>query len=205
MKKSIILTIAICLIMISAIGVKTTSAIVPAINVSRYSGADRYETAIKTAEMIKKQLNNDTFEGIIIASGTNFPDSLAGSYLACEKKAPILLVPSSISEEKAINVLLSVISFISENLKQNGTVYILGGEKAVPGIIEDKINLFRSDSEIVRIGGKNRYQTNIEILTKAGVGRDNKLIVCDGNSYADALSASACALAHGVCGLPLLL
>ena len=150
------------------------------LEVTRTLGQDRFFTAFNIANQMKENLGVDKFDNIIIASGVSFADALSGSYLASVKNAPILL-----SYNDAYNTLVSV--YVKNNLKAGGTVYILGGEKAVPKGMEDKLKGF----EVKRLAGADRFETNLAILKEAGIG-DKDLLVCTGLDFADSLSASAC-------------
>ena len=125
------------------------------------------------------------FDTIIVSSGEQFADALSGSYLAAVKNAPILLTKDS--------TVKSVKEYISANLNPGGTVYLLGGEKAVPKSMETGLDGFT----VKRLGGNTRYDTNLLILQEAGVNGKN-ILVCTGKDFADSLSASAV-------GLPILL
>ena len=114
-----------------------------------------------------------------MATGKNFADALAGSYLSVVKDAPILL-----TNGKSDNV-AKLHDYIKENVNTGGTIYILGGEGAVSKSVESI-----SGYGIKRLFGITRYDTNIEILKEAGIAED-KLIVATGKSFADSLSASA--------------
>lgn len=144
----------------------------------RLAGSNRYETAFLAADQLKVELGVEEFENIIVASGTGFADALAGSYLAVVKNAPILLVNK--------NTVTDVAEYIEANLADRGTVYLLGGEAAVPAAME---NLLES-LNVKRLAGSNRYATNLEILIEAGF-EDQEILVCTGNGFADSLSASA--------------
>ncbi|MBF4572657.1 cell wall-binding repeat-containing protein [Herbiconiux sp. VKM Ac-1786] len=68
-------------------GVKTSLGAVPA-SVDRVSAADRYQTSIA--------LNRSAFtasDTVYLATGTNFPDALAGAVLAGTSDAPLYVVP----------------------------------------------------------------------------------------------------------------
>ena len=153
--------------------------------VTRVFGADRYATAFKAADTLKEELGVQKFQNVIVASGTGFADALAGSYLAAQKQAPILLV-------RGANV-NDVKNYIKSNLASGGTVYLLGGVNAVPKAMETGLEGFN----VKRLGGADRYSTNLLILQEAGVGNKD-IIVCTGKNFADSLSASAT-------GLPILL
>ncbi|RMC97788.1 cell wall-binding repeat-containing protein [Clostridium autoethanogenum] len=64
--------------------------------VIRLSGQDRYDTSLA----IVKYFNIST-KNAVIASGDNFPDALAGSSLAAKNNAPIILLGSDASRQKA--------------------------------------------------------------------------------------------------------
>ena len=151
--------------------------------IDRIYGDDRFDTALKAADWLKAQKGLDKFPNIVIASGMNFPDALAGAYLAEVKDAPVLLT----SEGTAAKVA----EYVKNNMKPDGTVFILGGPGAVPEVVEQDLEaLGISKPQIKRLAGDDRYETNILILQEAGVsGQD--LLVCTGGGYADSLSASA--------------
>ncbi len=160
----------------------------------RLYGKDRYATSLSVAEALKDVLQVSKFSNVIVASGTDFADALAGSYLASKKDAPILLV-----NPKSTRVQDNLIDFISSNLAQDGTIYILGGDGAVPNSFEDRLkDLAKSNGYVVeRLAGRNRYITNLEILKEVNEV-PQEILVASGSDFADALSASAT-------GLPILL
>ncbi len=153
--------------------------------VERFSGKDRYATPQLVADEVKEVLGADKFENVILATGSNFADALGGGYLAARKNAPILLTKAG--KQADVN------AYIRENLKEGGTVYVLGGDVAVPEECLEGLEGF----EVKRLSGKTRYDTNLAILNEAGV--DNEaILIATGKSSADSLSASAL-------GLPMLL
>ena len=146
--------------------------------ITRISGATRYETSLKIADAYKEQLGVEKFRTVVVADGRNFPDALAGSYFAAKNNAPILMVNEKNAEK--------VKAYIRENLGKGGSIYILGGESAVPESFVDNLYGYY----IERLSGTTRYETNLEILSAAGVG-DEPILVCTGAEFADSLSASA--------------
>lgn len=66
--------------------------------VFRIGGATRYETSVLAADALKDQNGGEKFNTVILASGKNFPDALAGSYLANQKQAPLIMVGDKNSE-----------------------------------------------------------------------------------------------------------
>ena len=150
--------------------------------VIRLFGESRYETGYAVADELKAVLGVEKFESVVVATGKNFADALAGSYLAVEKNAPILL-----TNGKDDNV-AELHAYIAANVAEGGKVYILGGEGAVPAAV-DEIDGY----EVVRLFGDSRYDTNLAILDEAGVSGDS-IIVATGKNFADSLSASAAKL-----------
>ena len=144
----------------------------------RIKGDNRYETSMKAADGIKKSLAEDKFNTIIVACGDDYADALSGSYLAKKKNAPILLV--DYAYEAAIK------DYIYTNVKTGGTVYLLGGTGAVSQEFEKSLH----DYNVKRLGGADRYETNLKILDEAGIEGD-KILLCSAWSFADSLSASA--------------
>ena len=147
--------------------------------VIRIAGVDRYGTAYKAADTLKKELGVEKFDAVVVATGKNFADALSGSYLAVVKNAPILL-----TNGKTANV-AELHDYIRANLKENGTIYILGGEDAVP-----KNVAAITGYNVERLAGNTRYETNLAILEEAGI-TGTELIVATGKEFADSLSASA--------------
>lgn len=92
------------------------------ITLQRIAGVDRYSTALNIVKTFKSSFKND----IMLATGENFPDALAGGVLAAKKQIPILLV-----EQNSVN------SEVSSYIRDKGTInmYILGGS----GVISDNI------------------------------------------------------------------
>lgn len=161
--------------------------------ITRIAGSNRYATSIKAAEYLAELAGVEKFENIVVACGTNFADALSGSYLANVKEAPVIVVdtasPASYEE---------VMKYIRGKIASHGTVYILGGTGAVSQEFQDELEARGIDTQ--RLGGKDRYATNIEILKEAGVDSlyyGDMMIAC-GSNFADALSASAV-------GLPIML
>ncbi|MBQ8856881.1 MAG: cell wall-binding repeat-containing protein [Lachnospiraceae bacterium] len=150
--------------------------------VYRISGTTRYETGYKVADALKEELGVEKFDAVVVATGKNFADALAGSYLAVQKNAPIIL-----TNGKDDNV-AQLHEYIAANVAAGGKVYILGGEAAVPASVEAI-----EGYDVVRLSGKSRYETNLAILAEAGI-EGTELIVATGKTFADSLSASAAKL-----------
>ncbi|MBT2581271.1 cell wall-binding repeat-containing protein [Planococcus sp. ISL-109] len=93
-------------------------------NPVRYGGKSRYETGFEVNS--KLQMGN---EKAFIATGTNFPDALAGSVLAAKNNAPILLVKGDTIPEAT-----------AEQLDMYESYVIFGGTGAVGETVREQLN-----------------------------------------------------------------
>lgn len=145
----------------------------------RLAGDNRYETAIEVADAMMAKQNVKEFKTIVVASGMTYCDALSGTALAAQEDAPILLVNGNTED--------AIYDYIVKNLATNGHVYILGGETAVSAEFEDMLYKYDVD----RLGGADRYETNLAILAEIDSMAGKDLMVASGTSYADALSAAS--------------
>ena len=154
----------------------------------RLAGSNRYATSQAVADDYMKGREAGYFDKVVVASGVNFPDALAGSYLAAMLDAPLIMVNDSMSQ--------NVADYIQRHTYPGATVYILGGTGAVPESFETLITGSDYGFKAERLAGSNRYLTNLEILDSCGAcaeGKTEDVLVCSGKSFADALSASSLA------------
>lgn len=96
-------------------------------NIIRLGGASRYETSSIIADFLTSE-EDFSYCNSALATGTNYPDALAGGPLCGNRMAPILLVDSSGSGMICINENLAKLEKKSEIYN----VYYLGGTGAVP-------------------------------------------------------------------------
>lgn len=151
----------------------------------RLSGLSRIETAGKIAE----ELYSGTVGSVVLATGSDFPDALAGSVLASQFNAPILLTGTS-SVDTA-----PTIDYIKNHLDKSGTIYVLGGQGVINNSLIDNLNSL-GYSHIERLGGSNRFDTCSLINNKLNSAKGTPIILATGNDYPDALSISSIADAN---------
>jgi putative cell wall-binding protein len=89
----------------------------------RIAGTDRYETSLLVSQLMAKDY-------VFIASGTNFPDALAGSVLAGAYGKPILLTRPTVLSDELIGLLID---------QEVLTISILGGPGAVSEQVEQDL------------------------------------------------------------------
>lgn len=143
------------------------------IQVTRISGQNRYETSAKVAEYIGA--NN----GIVLASGGNFPDALSIASIAAVKQMPILLTTSDVLPD-------SIQTFIDNNNPKN--CYVVGGRSVVSD------NIVNSLSNVKRLNGTDRYETNVAIVNEfIDTFSFSTIYLAYGQNFPDALCGSAAA------------
>lgn len=152
-----------------------------------FNGPNRYDTARLVA--VQTFGLSDT---VLLATGTNFPDALAASYLAGDLGAPILLTDrDSLPPETAVAL---------QTLKAKN-VTILGGTGAVSSTVESQL---RSAGLFVdRLQGATRYATALEIAKRplahhvGSLFAERTAILASGATFADALAGGPVAYAGG--------
>ena len=164
----------------------------------RMSGDNRYKTSLDTAGKLKAALNVSKFDTIIVAYGRNYADALAGSYLAALTNAPILIVNTDQNNTNDRDSMSYVKNYIKENLVKNGKIYVLGGDAVISSNYFSELRPITTN--IKRLSGSNRYETNIAILSECLKYEKNptSVLICDAYNYADSLSCSSL-------GMPVLL
>lgn len=148
----------------------------------RICGPNRYSTALRIAnEYSQEKLSN-----VILASATDFPDALSGSVLGAKNEAPILLVSKYEGNNRR------TINYIKDNLKTSGKITVLGGENAVPNDVLNEL-MCEGPYNIERLGGKDRYDTNLKINANLNTKKGSDIIVANSQEFADSLSISSVA------------
>ena len=148
------------------------------VSIERIAGNDRYETSIKIAQ--KLEFNGD----VIVASSKYYADALSIAPVAAKKGMPIILSEKNKLSNSATNYLKD---------KNINNSYVIGGA----GVIGDSI--LKEVKNSTRIYGKDRFETNVEILKKFqdDIDYSNVFVALgygpNGNEFADALSGAALA------------
>ncbi len=154
----------------------------------RQSGLDRYGTA---AAVSSKAFPAGA-DNVFVASGTSFPDALAGASFAAANGGPILLVrrdalPNATAEEL-------------DRLNPK-VVTVLGGTSAVSDPIAEAVAEYAS-VEARRVSGADRWSTAANI-SSGFVAPVDTVYVASGLNYPDALAGGAAI--GGTTGGPVLL
>jgi putative cell wall-binding protein len=153
---------------------------IPAGEIRRLGGADRYETAYEIAIALDAETPWDT-DTVFVATGEDFPDALAGGSFAGMRGSPIVLVRRD-EVPQATSDVLADLPAIAES-------YVLGGE----GVVSLSVAARFPDSE--RLAGPDRYATSRAIadaasewLADEGAPAPVGLGVATGENFPDALA-----------------
>ena len=172
-----------------------------AVNVERLAGDTRYDTNIEILEayLETKTVYGDSVTGdlseILVASGTNYPDALSAA--ATDK--PVLLVGDELT--KAQRVYLQGLKTVK--VSANGPKYVIvGGTVAVSADLMAELSekaYVASESQVSRIYGDDRYETNKMVMDKYmtaaydnATGAKHVYVAC-GTDFADALTGGVIA------------
>lgn len=147
------------------------------VEISRLAGATRYETATTIAGAAYPQGAN----GVIVATGSNYPDALAASALAGLKDYPIVLTDKLVLSDAARQAIIDLGA---------QEAIIVGGSSVISQDIEEELMQTGNITTTRRLSGSDRWGTVSEIY-KAGVGQwGDTAIIATAFGFADALSIS---------------
>ncbi len=153
----------------------------------RLAGGDRYATAAAIARHGFPTSVSDVY----VATGTGFPDALAGTAAAATRSGPVLLVGT----DHVPDVVQVEIDRLSPT-----RIWVLGG----PAAISDTVvgGLAASGADVRRLAGPDRYSTSAVVSAHGFAAGVDVAYVGTGAGFPDALGAGAAA---GHLGGPVLL
>lgn len=145
--------------------------------VERVYGTSRFDTAVA----ISRACFTDT-DFVVVASGSNFPDALAGGVLAETVKAPVLLTYKDTLPPATENEIARLTP---------STIYVLGGANAISEAVTTKLAAYGT---VKRLEGYSRFDTAKAIANEIK-SQDPKtgeaFGIVNAYNFADALGASA--------------
>ncbi len=140
--------------------------------VQRVAGANRYSTAAALSEAFAPGV------GIVyVATGSNFPDALAGGPLAARNGSPMLLVSTKSIPDATAAALQRL---------RPGRIVILGSTGVVSSGVETLLRSYTSGT-VSRLAGSDRYATAAVIAKQ--FGSSATVMLSTGLNFPDALSA----------------
>jgi putative cell wall-binding protein len=150
-----------------------------AAGVTRLAGSSRYATAAAISAATYKP----GVEEVLIATGLNFPDALAGAAVAGKLGDPLLLVTSTAIPAATAAELT--------RLKPH-RITILGGPSVVSSSVSGALSLY-TDGGIFRVAGSSRYETAALIAETWFSPQPTLALVATGTNFPDALAGAALA------------
>jgi len=182
MNKRLSVAIAAILVLFGTVVPVSAETVTGTNPTSRLAGQGQYQTSVAIAEAYN---NNGDCGNVILASGDSFPDALSASILSKKMNAPILLVNSTVNASSdAFNFLYT------HESRQRGTVYIMGGTGVIGPEFETKLASMMF-TNIKRLGGSNRYDTNMLIVNNVDVPQGTPVFIASGENFPDALSIAS--------------
>ncbi|CEI73910.1 Cell surface protein [Romboutsia hominis] len=136
------------------------------LEIERINGKDRYETSVQIANKINSISNEKCDEVIVVNGQETLVDAISIAPVGGSKNTPIIL-------SKRDNIEHGY-RWIED--KYIDKTYVIGGEDSICN------EIFKKLPNPKRISGKDRYETNGEIIRKFYPDKLNKLYYCKGNS-----------------------
>lgn len=152
-------------------------------NVTRVSGASRYDTAQAIAAATVELLGPGYDGTAFVATGGKFPDALGASPLAAGASWPIYLA----------NPTTGLATATKAAMQADGVtdVLLLGGTSAVSSAIETDLKGIYGSARVTRLAGADRYATAC-VVAQYGVDHAglkwNKVAIATGSNFPDALA-----------------
>ena len=149
-------------------------------SVNRISGANRYATAAALSASAYPSGATD----VMIATGADFPDALAGSATAGRLAMPVLLtLPTQIPAQTTAEL----------NRLKPQRIWVLGGTSVIREGVRAALVPYASTGQAKRVAGADRYATAAQISTTWYAPGVQAAFVAVGTNFADALSGAPAA------------
>jgi len=160
---------------------------------ARLAGANRFETAASVAASGWPGQG----ENVILASGSDWPDSLVGSTLSRRTNAPMLLAGTDT---------LTPATQARIAARRPSRILVLGGEGAITSATASAAASATGrpagSVTIQRFAGSDRFETAAQIASFLGIPATGRIKIVSGENFPDALSAGSFA---GASGTPILM
>lgn len=151
-------------------------------NFVRLGGNDRFETNTK----ITNELNVSKGTPLVLVNANNFPDALSISSIAAIKGYPIVLTNSNTLSSSAKDIITNT---------NPSSIFLIGGNGSLNSSIITDIKILLpniSDTNLIRIGGKDRYETSSMIMKYFNLDTTN-CVLASGENFPDGVAGGALA------------
>ncbi len=149
----------------------------------RYSGVDRVETALAVAKAAYKDKENDA-KTVYLVGYNGLPDAASAGMLDVNDatRGPVVAIPNDLKDQKLFALALKkAFPKVNKFVALGGTAVV--SDEALKAIAEAA-----EVTKTSRISGKDRYETNIEILKTVDSG-PKRIYVARGDVLADGVTA----------------
>ena len=146
-------------------------------SVTRVTGSDRFETSVE----ISKSLFTDTRPSTVyVATGLNYPDSLAAAPVASRVGSPLLLVAQD-----------HIPATVAQELRRlhPDRIVVIGGTPSIADSVERELAAFAP--EVKRITGLDRFGTSRALARDSFANGAPTVYLVTGLNFPDALIAAA--------------
>lgn len=157
--------------------------------VSRVAGSDRYATAAAVSAAAYPSGATD----VLVATGSDFPDALAGGAVAGRLGMPVLLTGRTT---------LPAATRAELTRLHPQRIWVVGGTGAVDAAVLSALRPYASSGQVTRVAGSDRYATAAAVSSRWYAPGVSSVLVATGADFADALAGTPAA---AVTDAPLLL
>lgn len=163
---------------VGMLAVSASAAAVPKQRGIKATTAGDAGSLSRNVAQVYKELNGDKLNGVIVATSKDYPDALSGGYLSSYRNAPILYDDSP-----------QTLDYIKKYVVRGSNVYLIGGTEVISSAFEQQAKA--AGYNLVRLGGANRYETNLRTLQSTSANNESEILICSALNYPDALASSA--------------
>ncbi len=153
--------------------------------VTSIAGKNYYETATKVAKALQAKTKKAP-DTIFFATDSAFADALSASPIAAIKNAPIIYLKNKGSIDSATAAYLKSVKGKVKN------AYVIGGDGVISDAMMKNVATalgLKSGKTVVRVAGKNRYETCVAVNKKfKSVVSSEGICVAKGLDFPDALA-----------------
>ncbi|NIZ90485.1 cell wall-binding repeat-containing protein [Kineococcus rubinsiae] len=163
--------------------------VAPAPGTYRFGGYDRVATGVNVSRTLFPSPRS--VKAVVLSTSGGYADALAGARLASQHSAPLLLTDGG-------TLHADVAAEIQRVLAADGTVYVLGGERALSAEVGAAVAALSPGYRVTRLQGENRFSTTAAIATTlSDGGATGPIYLANGLNYPDGLAVSALAAHTG--------
>jgi len=176
----LVLTTAVAAVVVAPAAPATAAGM----TVERFGGADRFATAA----IVSANHFAPGVAAVFVATGSNFPDALAGGPAAARAGAPILLVTRTEIPGSTKSELTRL---------RPGRIVVLGGSGVISDGVASALGAYQAGGGVSRLGGADRYGTAAAVSRATFTPGVATAYVATGLAFPDALVGGAAAARSG--------